>query len=172
MLTKTRRILLALHVEYWPFALLAAGLTAILAFSPHPARAAPINAAAATSEWASPLLATDGWCVNVSTIVDLMASAPGRYTPAERSQTRYYKVIHADSVDSTAALCVAYGATGVAGALTCDPAGAPTTTTGSILTSYGASETVLISRMADGTLPPYYAVASGGSILTCVTVGY
>lgn len=136
------------------------------------AHAEPVNPATATSEWASPLYATDSWCTSVAQVaVDLTALAPVRMTAKEKSLTRYMKATHADLTDTAIPVCLAYGSTGLGTALTCDPSTTPLST-GSMLTAYGTSETVLVSRLADGTFPPYYAYAQSGTVLVCLTVGF
>lgn len=123
----------------------------------------PTNAAIATQETLGAIVETDGWCVDVSTVVDLWASVPARIDATERGKIRFVSVTNAET---TGRVCVALGSN--AGLTCADDSG-----TRGRLHSEGQSVTFAIARDDAGTAPPaLYAIASSGTVTTCVDVGW
>jgi hypothetical protein len=147
------------------------------------AQAVPVNASAATSEYMSPLVGTSSYEITVGKTSAQSITYTGFYNAERRSQIRWVRVKHCDPANVDVPVCVALGPT--ASTVNCASGddlgpnpGVSNANQGEPLW-FKESATFLVSRMADGTAPALYAMASSatatlanGVVNMCVTVGW
>ena len=113
---------------------------------------------------------SEGWCLPVigaGAAVDLWASAPAT---VDRKYVRYVEVMHADTVAPAngTPICVRVGPGTDSPALTCDPIGAPASTTG-FIASEGRFRTFEIEQMS--SVPIWLDAAPVAfPVAVCITV--
>ncbi len=139
-------------------AILCGGLLSVFAMAADPSTVT-VNAL----QWMN---RSQGWCVSVpaGAAIDLWATAPATIP----NNSRYVEILHADLASPAVPFCVRLGPATDTPLLTCDPVGAPATTSG-FVASEGRFRTMEIPAPSVPPIP-LWARSSAGNVTACVSV--
>lgn len=153
------------------------------------AQAPPSSPTVATVEHMSPIVATDGFCVDAGSPggANLFASAPAHIT-SKAGKARFIEVCHEDSAAPTTvagSACVSFGSTsqgGLGSTLVCDPESAGVNSANTVgLLKYHECRKVTFRRggytpatdgSSRGVVPEVWAASQTAGVRLCVTLGY